>query len=117
MDICRVTQEELANDETQESESMRFVRRADAINDRTEEIMGGCSLPDSANRGLLVEAIIDDSEILKEITDIAWLFKPYEEVDKLPMSEVRHMTLKMQVIANKLHRLAQDIATNEVDDA
>ena len=85
------------------------------IADRTDEILGECSNPASGYYTVMEDAIIQDSEIMSQVMELAWQFRPCVDVDRQSLRDVRHLALKAQVIVDRINRIAEGYAREELE--
>ena len=109
MNICRVSQEEMKHDGGGEAKKPTAVE----IADRVEEILGACGLDESEDKAMIKAEVIDSDYIIDHIVGCGWLFKAHQDIDSLPLKEIRHMALVTQVIVDRISKIARASAESE----
>ncbi len=108
MEQCRNSIEELNHDHGGKELTLG------EIADRVDEILGDCSNPESGYYGVIEEAIHEDAAIIDQVMKMAWYFKPFKDVGKTSYNDVRNMAEQVQFIVNRINRIAEKYAIEEL---
>lgn len=100
--------EELKHDQSQKELTLG------EIADRVDAILGDCQNPESGYYGVIEEAIHEDAAIIEQVMKMAWYFKPFKDVNKTTYEDVRHMALQVQVIVDRINKIAEKYAIEEL---